>query len=376
MMLGTSKWTRTGGGWQPWSARKDSGRPECGWRGAGRRCTPRPTSSPGPIPSSTWRGLAGDSGGDHGRRSLRFNGRLLSDPGHEPRRRRPLIQRHLALHFARRLVSLGRYPGQYFIADRLGRALAPGAKPVIGRIGSYRVELYLDDELQRQIYFGLYERPLTRHLRKVLRKGSVFYDIGANVGYFTLLASELVGGEGEVHAFEPVPANSELLARNIEQNTIQNVILNEIAVSSEPGTLTLFLPDVAINTGWASIVPSDRRHQELQVPTIALDDYVSRVGVRSPDVIKIDIEGAEPRALAGMGALIRSEGAPDIAVEINSYLLQRSGLDSGAITVPLAQAGYALYRFEEKGLRPYNPELDGETLIDLYASKRSVMGRS
>ena len=40
MMLGTSKWTRTGGGWQPWSARKDSGRPECGWRGAGRRCTP------------------------------------------------------------------------------------------------------------------------------------------------------------------------------------------------------------------------------------------------------------------------------------------------------------------------------------------------
>ena len=68
-----------------------------------------------------------------------------------------MIQRHLALHFARRLVSLGRYPGQYFIADRLGRALAPGARPVIGRIGSYRVELYLDDELQRQIYFGLYD---------------------------------------------------------------------------------------------------------------------------------------------------------------------------------------------------------------------------
>jgi hypothetical protein len=63
-------------------------------------------------------------------------------------------------------------------------------------------------------------------------------------------------------------------------------------------------------------------------------------------------------------------------VEINSYLLQRSGLGSGAITVPLAQAGYALYRFEEKGLRPYNPERDGETLIDLYASKRSVMGHS
>ena len=63
-------------------------------------------------------------------------------------------------------------------------------------------------------------------------------------------------------------------------------------------------------------------------------------------------------------------------MEINSYLLQRSGLGSGAITVPLAQAGYALYRFEEKGLRPYIPELDGETLINLYASKRSVMGRS
>jgi hypothetical protein len=74
--------------------------------------------------------------------------------------------------------------------------------------------------------------------------------------------------------------------------------------------------------------------------------------------------------------LIRSEGAPNIAVEINSYLLQRSGLDSGAVTVPLAQAGYALYRFEEKGLWPCNPERDGEALIDLYASKRSVMGRS
>jgi hypothetical protein len=84
--------------------------------------------------------------------------------------------------------------------------------------------------------------------------------------------------------------------------------------------------------------------------------YASRVGVRSPDIVKIDIEGAEPKALAGMGALIRSEGASDIAVEINSYVLQRSGLDSGAITVPLVQAGYALYRFEDKGLRAYNPE--------------------
>jgi Methyltransferase FkbM domain len=92
---------------------------------------------------------------------------------------------------------------------------------------------------------------------------------------------------------------------------------------------------VAINTGWASIVPSDRRHKELRVPAIALDDYVNRVGVRSPDVIKIDIERAEPRALEGMGTLIRSEGAPDIAVEINSYVLQRSGLDSSAILFPL-----------------------------------------
>ena len=63
-------------------------------------------------------------------------------------------------------------------------------------------------------------------------------------------------------------------------------------------------------------------------------------------------------------------------MEINSYVLQRPGLDSGAITAPLAEAGYALYRFEEKGLRPYNPERDGEALFDLYASKRSVMGRS
>jgi FkbM family methyltransferase len=287
-----------------------------------------------------------------------------------------LIQRHLALHVARRLVSLGRYPGQHFIADRLGQALAPGAKPVIERIGSYRAEIYRDDEPLCGIYFALYERRLTRHLRKVHRKGSAIYDIGANVGYFTLLALELVGGAGEPHAFEPVPANSESLARNIKQNTIQNVILNHTSVSSEPGSLTLFLPDVAIITGWASIVPSDRRHKELKVPAIALDDYVSRVGVRSPDVIKIDIEGAEPRALAGMGALIRSEGAPDIVVEVNSYVLQRSGLDSGAIIVPLVQAGYALYRFEEKGLRAYNPERGGETLIDLYASKRSVTGRS
>ena len=376
MMLGTSKWTRTGSGQQPWSVWKDPGRPECEWRGAGRRCTLQPTSSSEPIQSSTWRGLAADSSSDTGQHISRLNRQLLSDPGHKPRLRRPLIQRHFALPFARRLVSLGRYPGQYFIADRMGRAFAPGTKPVIGRIGSYSVELYLDDELQRQIYFGLYERPLTRHLRKVLRRGSVFYDIGANVGYFSLLASELVGGEGEVHAFEPVPANQELLARSIERNSIQNVIVNRSAVSSESGTLTLFLPDVTINTGWASIVPSDRRHKELQVPAIALDDYVSQIGVRSPDVIKIDIEGAEPRALAGMGALIRSEGAPDIVVEVNSYLLQRSGLDAGAITVPLAQAGYALYRFEEKGLRPYNPERGGESVINLYASKRSVIGRS
>jgi FkbM family methyltransferase len=278
---------------------------------------------------------------------------------------------NLVIDCVRRVIGWRRYPGQYLAADQIGSFLAKLRGPAIGRIADYEVELDLRDELQRQIFFGIYDRPLTNLLKSTLSPGDVFFDIGANVGYFTLLASNLVGDNGHVHAFEPIPQNAEAIRRNVDRNALTNIKIIEAAVSDSGGTLPLFVSDSPKSSGWASIVPSNSRRRQIQVPKLTLDEYVQRNEKFWPDLIKMDIEGAESFALAGMQHILNSELAPDLVVEVNPYLLDREGLTQDAITTPLLASGYELKTLTAGGLKPFHESDRATTLIDLFASKKS-----
>jgi FkbM family methyltransferase len=181
-----------------------------------------------------------------------------------------------------------------------------------------RLDLQLGDDLSRNWYFwgyGGFESGLTRLFRHLLSSTRLVFDVGANVGYYTLMAASVVEGHGEVHAFEPVPHVFDNLLGNAKLNQFRCLRLNQCALADVDGEAPLFIPD---NAAWsnASLVsgyaPAQRsiRTRVLRFDTYCLSQNVERV-----DLIKIDVEGAELAVLRGMGSLLHA-WRPDIVLEV------------------------------------------------------------
>lgn len=152
---------------------------------------------------------------------------------------------------------------------------------------------------------GTWEPQVTREMRPLLRPGAVFVDVGANIGYFTLLAASLVGNEGKVIAFEPHPDNRALLERSTQENGFTNIDLYPFAVDEEARTLQLYPTEsssLSLVLAECSTHAVPEKTQPHAVPTVVLDEFLARL--ERLDVIKIDTDGAEPRVLRGMRGLI------------------------------------------------------------------------
>jgi FkbM family methyltransferase len=148
-----------------------------------------------------------------------------------------------------------------------------------------------------------------------LRPGDVFYDLGAHIGFFSLLAARLVGPTGRVVAFEPSPLNAAQLERNIELNGFTNVTLVEAAVSSEAGFAQF---DPANDRVAARLTGhgESARDALLSVRTISIDGWRAETGFPDPGLIKIDVEGAEIAALQGALGVIQAS-RPVLLVEVH-----------------------------------------------------------
>lgn len=147
-------------------------------------------------------------------------------------------------------------------------------------------------------WIGTYERDHAGALAQFVRPGMIVYDIGANVGFYSLALSGLVGESGRVYAFEPEARNAYMLHRHIEMNHLQNVTLVQAAVSDVVG-----LVGFGGNTEHAHIA----RGSAYQIPAITLDEFIG-AGNPQPSFIKMDIEGGECAALeAGTSILSKGE---------------------------------------------------------------------
>ncbi|WP_420125221.1 FkbM family methyltransferase [Longimicrobium sp.] len=142
-----------------------------------------------------------------------------------------------------------------------------------------------------RILNGTYEREQTRLFEQLLRPGGVVLDVGANVGYYTLLASVLVGDGGSVHAFEPEPRNAEFLRRHLRINGRRNVTVRQAAVSDRAGTARF---QFGTGSGTGHLAQAGG----LEVRTLRLDDYCAEHAL-VPAALKIDVEGAEMSVLMG-----------------------------------------------------------------------------
>jgi len=160
---------------------------------------------------------------------------------------------------------------------------------------------------------GIYEYPIQEVLIQRASAGSVFYDIGANNGFFTLLASIQVGQTGSVHSFEPLPKNIVKIKDVIRNNHLGNCHLEECAVTNFTGRAQLFFED---NESATPSLISERNHAaKIDVPTVSLDDYI--LHHPKPDFIKVDVEGAELFVLQGAEKLLSSAALPVWIIEIH-----------------------------------------------------------
>ncbi len=163
---------------------------------------------------------------------------------------------------------------------------------------------------------GVAERPLQGALARELRPGATFFDIGANVGYVTLIAARLVGPSGRVVAFEPVPENVAAIRENLALNGIDWVEVHETAVARERGQAALIVSDVSAFSRLASVnVPTGAR-ETIDVQVLSVDEFMAAPGAPVPDVIKIDVEGAELEVLEGMRETIAAHW-PVILCEVH-----------------------------------------------------------
>jgi len=168
---------------------------------------------------------------------------------------------------------------------------------------------------------GVNEMPIQQALADHLKPGQVFFDIGANVGFFSLLAARLVGPAGRAVAFEPVHANAVAIRRNASLNSFQNVDVIETAVGDFAGEIELVLTR---HPGGASIIqdtPSPDITGRTRVPLVRIDDLHAQGRIPTPNLVKIDVEGAEPAVLRGMEQVSR-RFKPGIICELDDATVE------------------------------------------------------
>lgn len=190
--------------------------------------------------------------------------------------------------------------------------------------------------------WGLYEKYETALFKKLVKDGMVVVDVGANIGYFTILASRLAGVKGKVFAFEPEPYNFDLLRKNVEENRCSNVTTIKKAVFSKSGLMKLFLEENNLGGHSLSEAAVYKMAGSTTIEAISLDEFFEDKHLKV-DFIKLDAEGSEMAILEGMADLIRKNDNLTIITEFSPALLSKSGFSPMGFLTKLAAHGFTLY---------------------------------
>jgi FkbM family methyltransferase len=160
---------------------------------------------------------------------------------------------------------------------------------------------WITDASNATCWLGVYENDKQRAMQELMMPGQVMFDLGANVGFYTLIGSRMVGDGGRVIAFEPARRNLPYLHRHLALNNIKNCEVIEAAVSSKEETVFFDVSTLPVS----GHISQNREQPGYEVLTVVLDDLVNAGKIPPPDVIKCDIEGAEYEALIGTRQTLR-----------------------------------------------------------------------
>ncbi|WP_165066841.1 FkbM family methyltransferase [Paludisphaera rhizosphaerae] len=199
-----------------------------------------------------------------------------------------------------------------------------------------------------------------RLFAELLRPGMTVVDLGANIGYFTLTAADLVGPKGHVHAIEPTPSTASRLRENVALNGFDQVSIHQIAASDDEGTLRLHLSEDDCEGN--SLFAAEPGGNSIEVDVTTLDHFADQQGLRRIDLLKVDVEGAEVRVLRGARRVLSGTVAPVLIVEANSPALRAAKSHPTELYDLLDTLGYS-WRVVER--MPWQ----GEVVLNLVAFK-------
>jgi len=206
------------------------------------------------------------------------------------------------------------------------------------------------DPMLMEIVGGYFAEDLVHLMRRYLRPGDVFIDVGANIGYISAQALSLVGKKGQVHAFEPVYAYFCRLEQVKELNPNHSLTANNFALGSTLGSVAIAISKQG-NIGWNTIVPGfmelENIHETIDVPVKRLDDYLLEKGLDEVKLIKIDTEGYEFPVLLGLSKFFDvSKHKPHIVCEVAPSAFPKLGYQIKDLEAYMKGYGYRFLRVD------------------------------
>ena len=223
----------------------------------------------------------------------------------------------------------------------LGRFVRSLSKSNIVEIEGRKMFTQNNDGLALSI-FKIYEPNQTKIVKKYVHEGDVVIDVGAHVGYYTLLMAQLVGKNGKVYSFEPDPVNFELLKKSVEINGFENVVLIQKAVSDTTEKIKLFLGDndSAINRIYDAKLGDAKK--SIDVESVTIDEYFKE-NDKLFNFIKIDSEGSEAKIINGMEKFLTKNRKLIMMTEFFPFLIKKSWDEKKQNLKSLENSGFELY---------------------------------
>lgn len=252
---------------------------------------------------------------------------------------------HLHSTASRAAALLAKNPSLFcrLALAKLGTKRPLPSLPARRRIGGVNFECSLANyHGTAPMYFGSYAVLVVEAMKRFLRRGDVFIDVGANIGYLSAVGADLVGPRGQVHSFEPVPAYFERLCRLVDLNPEYNITANPFAVGELSSPSTIYVTrEPGQSTLVGSYKPKTEIVDEIEVPVVRLDAYIERHKLGRIALIKIDAEGFELPILAGLRGYFDSTGErPAIICEIAPRAYPLMGRSIDELTELAAAYGY------------------------------------
>lgn len=204
-----------------------------------------------------------------------------------------------------------------------------------------------DPVVSGALHFGVYEKAETRFFESACRGGMTFLDVGANIGYYTALAARAVGPNGKVVALEPDPESYSYLEKTIDANSAGNVKSFRVAASDAPANLPLFISKD--NRGDNRLYASADKRSQVEVEARPIDELLTENNISTVDLIKIDVQGYEPKVIAGLSKTIARSPNLTILTEFWPKGITEAGGEAKMFLDDLRKLGLTLYELRSDG---------------------------